>query len=252
MQSNYILANTTGMEPRLVRVLQDLTDRINSMSAGIELASRVDLPTRQEVPEGIISIPCRDAGGIDGAVRVNKDGAIINYISPTESLFPYEDITVVGTVGGGIDPLHTFRLLAGTLGTNGDSIKFVYAGTFATNANTKRVQILFDGQVFEDFGNFAFATGVWVVIGDYTRVSQTTVRATSIAMYGEPLVMDEGVVSGTPDIIYLPRNTLLTVSNLNTTAVVLQVTGSGTADNDVVQNKSKLEYVKPRTVKSVP
>src|SRR6266545_1670933 len=107
-------------------------------------------------------------------------------------------------------------------------------------------QILFDAQVFEDFGAFDFDAGLWVVEGNYTRVTPTTVLANSLGMYGEPLVMDEGVVAGTPDIIFLARNSLLTVSNLNTTPVAMTVTGTATADNDIVQNKSILEYYRPR------
>jgi hypothetical protein len=253
-RTNLYSPNLSGMDPQVSRTIRDLVDRINYLTSELDTV-RGDMPTggaKKENPQpGIVSIPCRDAGGQDGFIRVNQDGVVQSYVNPVESIFPYTDLSSVGNVGAGTDTLHTFTLPANTLSADGDWIRFVYAGSFATNDNDKRIQILFDGQVFEDFGAFDFDAGIWVVGGDYSRVSPTSVRATSIGMYGEPLVMDEGVVSGTPDIIYLARNQLLTVSNLSTTAVAMTVTGTATANDDIVQNKSLLQYFRPRTVKLV-
>lgn len=251
---NLYTPNLSGMDPQTTRVFRDLVERVNYLTTELDRV-RENIPNpgaRKENPQsGIISIPCRNDGGQDGFIRVSSDGVISSYANSVESLFPYTDITIVGNVGAGTDTLHTFTLPANTLASDGDWIRFVYAGTFATNDNDKRIQILFDGQVFEDFGAFDFDAGVWVVAGDYTRVSPTTVQASSISMYGEPLVIDEAVIAGTPDIIFLPRNQLLTVSNLGTTSVAMTVTGTATADNDIRQNKTLLQYFKPRTVKLV-
>lgn len=159
-----------------------------------------------------------------------------------QKLFATADIK--GNVGGGTDDLHTYTLPATGLKQNGAKIDFTYAGNFATNDNDKRIQILFDGQVLEDFGAFDFDAGLWRVVGDYIRVDATHVRASSLAMYGEPLVMDEGVVAGTPDIIFLARNQVLTVSNLDSTAVVLKVTGTATANDDITQTTSWLDLTR--------
>ena len=239
------------------RVIRDLIDRINYLTTELDLVRgsvphQMSIMARKENPiAGLVTIPTRNDGGQDGFIRVNPDGVISSYVNPIESLFPYVDITNVGTVGGGIDTLHTFTIPAGTLADNGDMIKFIYNGGFGSNANNKRIQILIDGQVFEDFGAFNFDTGVWRVVGEYIRVTSTTIRAGSLAMYGEPAVFQEGVISGTPDIIHLGRNSFFTVPNLNTNSIVMSVTGSGTANDDVTQNISVIEYVKPRTVKSV-
>jgi hypothetical protein len=157
-------------------------------------------------------------------------------------LFATADIK--GNIGVGTDDLQTVTLPATTFRQDGAQVKFLYAGGFATNDNDKRIQILFDGQVFEDFGAFDFDAGLWRVEGDYTRIDATHIRATSFGLYGEPLVADEGVISGTPDIIYLARNTVLTVSNLDSNPVVLKVTGTATANDDITQNLTWLDLIR--------
>jgi hypothetical protein len=127
------------------------------------------------------------------------------------------------------------------LNTNGDWVRYTVGGAFAVNDNDKRVRILIDGQVIEDFGLFDFDTGEWLATMHIVRVSSTTVRVGYMAMFGEPLVLDEGVVSGTPDVIFLPRNRLLTVSNLSSNAIVLKVEAEATANDDVTQNLSVVE-----------
>lgn len=151
---------------------------------------------------------------------------------------------IVGNIGAGTDDLHTFTLPAGSLKTNGDKISFIYAGDFATNDNDKRIQQLFDGQVLEDFGAFDFDAGVWRITGEFVRVDATHVRGGSFGMFGEPLVTDEGVIAGTPDIIYVARQTLLTVANLDSNNVVLKLTGTATADNDITQVLSWLDLMR--------
>jgi hypothetical protein len=240
--------------------MQDLFDRVNFLTQEVERLRERDLMVlpseaarRQNLVEGIINIPYRDAGGQDGSIRVSKDGVISSYVNPSEGLFPYMDLRVVGNVTTGLDSLHSYTLRAGTLAKDGDYIRGSYSGLLAGTANSKRIRILVDGQVLEDFGLFAFSTAAtWKVLWEYARVSPTIIRASSIGMYGEPLVMDEGVVSGTPDIIFVARNTGLTsVSNLNTTDIVLLVQAEATATDDVQQTGTVIEYFRPRTVKLV-
>lgn len=156
----------------------------------------------------------------------------------------YAAADIKGNIGAGTDDLQTYTLPAKGLKSNGDKIHFKYAGLFATNDNDKRIQILFGGQVFEDFGAFDFDAGLWVVEGDYVRVDSTHIRASSMGMYGEPLVMDEGVVSGTPDIIFLGRNTVLTVPDMDANATILKVTGTATANDDITQTYSWLDLTR--------
>ena len=256
----YAVPSLPDLDPRTTRVIQDLAARVNYLTTeldkvrGLTMSASpgVDAARKENPIQGIVNIPYRDHGGQDGQIRVSKDGVISSYVNPVESPFPYTDLSVVGNVGGGTDLLHTFTLPANTLANDGDWIEFLYSGTFATNDNDKRIQILFDSQIVEDFGAFDFDSGVWVATGHYSRVNSTSVRVDYMAMYGTPLVINDSVfTSATQDIIFLPRNATITVSNLNTTSVVLNLNAIAVADNDIVQNKSILEYVKPRTVKLV-
>ena len=250
--AKYVPGHIPGVEARTARLIQQLFEMNNRLSDEIAQlrASIPPVGAKKENPiQGMINIPYRTDGGQDGFIRVNKDGVIVSYTNPTESIFPYSDITIVGNVGAGIQTLHSFNLPAGTLANNGHWIRCTYSGTFATNDNDKRIQILFDGQIVEDFGNFDFDTGVWKVYIDYVRITSTTVRVGYMGMYGTPLVIDDSaIVGGTQDVIYLPRNALITVSNLNLLPVILSVTGSATANDDITQNQSLIEYYKPRTV----
>lgn len=146
----------------------------------------------------------------------------------------FAPVTPPGNVGAGVDLLQAFTIdTPNRLLTNGDWIRFALGGEFATSDNDKRIQILFDSQTIEDFGAFDFDAGQWRAVGEIIRVSSTTVRTSYLGVYGEPLVMDEGVVSGTPDVIIVPRSQLLTVSNLTSNAVSLTVNGNGAANDDI-------------------
>jgi hypothetical protein len=157
--------------------------------------------------------------------------------------FP-SDITPQGNAAGGaLTTLQSFVLPAGSLGSNGDFVRFTYSGTFATNDNDKRIQILIDGQVVEDFGLFDFDAGVWRVTGEHVRLTSTSVLAGCGGQYGEPLVIDEGVLTGTPDVINLPRNRTLAVADLDSNPITLEVVGAAAAANDIIQTLSIYELI---------
>jgi|SRR4030095_4153858 len=155
----------------------------------------------------------------------------------------YLEADKVGNVGAGTDDLQTFTLPAKSW-RDGDRLTIAYAGIFAVNDNDKRIQILADGQTVEDFGAFDFDSGEWVVYQHYIRESATTLRVDYMGMYGEPLVIDEAVIAGTPDIIFLPRTRLITVSNLDSNNIILKVTGTATANNDIVQSMSWIDLTR--------
>lgn len=151
----------------------------------------------------------------------------------------------VGNIGGGTDDLQTFTLPAKSLRNNGDMLTVRYAGSFATNDNDKRIQILVDGQVIEDFGAFDFDTGEWVSWMHHIRETSTIIRTDYMAMYGTALVINDSVFSSaTQDIIYLPRVRRTTISNMDTTDIILKVTGTATANDDIVQSMSWIDLTR--------
>jgi hypothetical protein len=157
----------------------------------------------------------------------------------------YLEADKVGNAGGGTDDLQSFTLPAHSLKTDGDRLSQAVAGSFATNDNDKRIQILVDGQTVEDFGAFDFDAGEWVAYANYIRETSTILRVDYMAMYGTPLVInDSAFTSGTQDIIYLPRIRRLTVSNMDTNDLVFKVTGTATANDDIVQSMTWIELTR--------
>lgn len=194
----------------------------------------------------LASVIIKQLGDSGGTLRRDVESEIDSIIAwarlSPRCIDSFAPVTPVGNIGAGVDDLHSFTLdTPNRLLTNGDWIRFAMGGAFAVNDNDKRVRILIDGQVIEDFGLFDFDTGEWRAEGEIVRVSATTVRVSYMGMYGEPLVLDEGVVSGTPDVIFLPRTRLLTVSNLSSNAIVIKAQAEATANDDVTQNLSILE-----------
>jgi hypothetical protein len=143
-------------------------------------------------------------------------------VSPVQAGGSLEvNTTAVGNVGAGEDDLMSFSVPANTLGTNGDYLELVAWGSFAANANNKRVRVKFGATTILDTGAVAANSGTW-------RVQATIIRtgaATQIA--NASLVTDNttlGDVSGNAS----PAETL-------SGAVAVKLTGEATSDDDVRQ-----------------
>jgi len=153
------------------------------------------------------------------------------------------NMSTVGNVDAGPDVLHTFTLGAGSLAANEDYLWLRYAGAFAANANTKTLIILFGGQTVSNLAQIQNG-GAWVYDIIYTRVSDTTVRCASQISWGRlrrpsgGALTDDGLLTG--------EVALITVADLDTTAMILEVQGgnAGSATDDTVQNLSIIELVK--------
>lgn len=149
--------------------------------------------------------------------------------------------TTVGNVGTGLDNLHSFSLLAGSLANNGDYLRIRYGGAFATNDNDKRIRISFDGQTAHDPGLFDQDSGTWVYDIVYTRVSATTVRASALILWNFINRDGAGTVAGNG--LFSAPAVLLTVADLNVNPVTLLVQAEGTSNDDITQNLSIVELV---------
>ena len=241
----YPLSNIS--DPHLQRVLQDMVDRQSFLEREIERLGGsipIGMAKRESPVEGIITIPYRDHGGRDGSVRVSRDGVISSYVNPVESLFPYTDLRTIGNITTGLDPLHSFTLPAGTLANNGDSIKVHYFGSFAANANTKRIQLNFDGT---SAINLAIVQngGGWDYDVTYTRSNPI-----SILVSGQFTWNFATPVGGFVNTAFGSIPGGFAVANLNTTDVILLVQAEGTATDDIVQTLTHIEYYRARTVRT--
>lgn len=137
------------------------------------------------------------------------------------------DTTAVGNVGVGEDDLITYSVPASTLGTNGDFIEFDMAGTFAANANSKRVRIKFGATTLFDTTALIFNGVDWRAQGKIIRTGAATQKAICT---------------------FTTASTLLTQLTDYTTpaetlsgAVTLKATGEATSNNDVVQEFLTIE-----------
>jgi hypothetical protein len=157
------------------------------------------------------------------------------------------NITSVGNVGAGLDPLHSFSLPADSLRNDGDYLHVFFGGDYAANANLKRVVASFGGTAWEDTGLRDLVDGGgWAIAVRIARLSATSVLvsggigANSLAvtsLLNVPNTFGEGFLSAA-------RNRLITLlPNLNLNATTILVSGEGTANDDVVQNLSIIELV---------
>ena len=157
------------------------------------------------------------------------------------------DNSVVGNVGGGLDPLHSFTVPANTLAATNDEISFEGGGPIANNANTKRVAFSFDGQITVDSGlrtvTSAGASIGWKIFGTVIRLTATTVRINATICLGFAGVDSANTPNGFGAGGVMQTKTFdLTVANLTTNPVIMLFQAEATANNDVQQNLSK-EYL---------
>ena len=143
----------------------------------------------------------------------------------------YVSTTTAGNTDAGEDTLHTFSVPANTLNTTGDSLEYYSAGTFANNANNKRLRVYFGATTMLDTGIVTTALAAWELRGVILRVTSTTQKASAtLVVYsaggtvqGSYSTPGETLTSGTP---------------------VLKTTAEAVTTNDVVAEFFKL-YWKP-------
>lgn len=254
---NLYTPNLSGMDPQSARIIRDLADRVNYLTTEVDRMKREapDPGARKENPiPGILTIPYRSHGGQDGFIRVNQDGVISSYSNPVESIFPYVDLSTAGNVGTGTDPLHSYSLGAGILAIDGDYLDITYGGNVADNDNDKQFSVTFDGQSIMDTGLADLDINVgWIAVVRIVRVSSTSIRVSSIIGMNLLQVSSAGAVNTFSAGAEVVARTVTPtgIANLNTNTVVIQCSGVGTADNDITQNLSIIEFRRPRTVKLV-
>jgi hypothetical protein len=247
----YTLGNLPGVEPQTRRVFQDLVDQLNFLTGEVGRLRERDLEVipkgvalKQSPIEGIITIPYRNYGGQDGQIRVSRDGVIVSYVNPAESIFPYVDLSVIGNITTGTDNLHSFTLPAGVLDEDGDALIVKYGGFFAGNANSKRIQPNFGGQNVVNI-QLAQNAGLWDYDITYVRLSPTSVVASGQLMWNFATP-----VGGFVNTAFAGNmNSLTGLANLSTNDTVLLVQAEAVATDDVVQRLSYIDFRKGRTVK---
>lgn len=153
---------------------------------------------------------------------------------------------VVGNVGAGLDSLHSHSLIAASLASDNDFVACHYSGRIVNNANTKRLVFSIDGQISFDSGarQFNINNLFWDAHIEYTRLSATTVSATGFVQMGV-LLSSAGVLDTGNSRFYTQaiNPATITVANLNTNAVTILVQGEATANDDITQNRSRIDLI---------
>jgi len=142
--------------------------------------------------------------------------------------------TQVGTDADVLEKdLHTYTLPAGSLGIDGQTIRYVAQGTFQANTNTKTIRIYFGATVALTFtGDTDNNGGGW-------RLEMEVQRTGAAAQKASAILWDQGATAAGINLaVTTPGETL-------SGAVVVKVTGqNGTATaNDIVAERSHVEFL---------
>jgi hypothetical protein len=139
-----------------------------------------------------------------------------------------QNLTAVGNVGVGEDDLMTYAVPANALAVSNEQIFAIALGSFAANANSKRVRAYFGSDLIFDSGAAAFNAGRWKLEICIYRTGAATQRAfVNWVSSNATLAID--METSTP---------ARTLSGANT----LKVTAEAVADNDVVQDNMRVEW----------
>jgi hypothetical protein len=178
-----------------VYVISGSSESVNTLSVNGSLAVRAGLST------GIIA----------------KVGGII-----------YSSITTAGNLGTGEDDLFLYEVPANTLTVDKASLVAYASGTFAANANSKRVRVRFGGTSIFDSGAVALNSGDWYVeVQIFRTASSTQKTVTTFRTSNSTLYTTVDYTTAAVDL---------------TTPLELRVTAEATSNNDVVGELFKVIY----------
>lgn len=166
-------------------------------------------------------------------MRIDSSGKLTIYQGTTlrgALATVYTQSNSVGNVGTGEDTLHTFSVPSSGFFANNDSFEVIGAGTFAANANNKRIKLIFGAVTLFDTTALAFNSGDWLIRARIFRITTTTAKA--IITWQS----SNATLATVTDYVSVPTFNFLTTN-------VLRFTGEATADNDVVQELMQVFWV---------
>lgn len=136
--------------------------------------------------------------------------------------------TAVGNVGAGEDDLITYSVPANTMATNGDSIEFEMAGSYAANVNTKRVRIKYGATTMLDTTALAINNGAWSCKGRIVRTGAATQKY-YIQFFTDNALLVASTKQGT-------------AAETLSGAVTLKATGEATSNDDIKQELNVVRF----------
>ncbi len=189
-----------------------ITRRVYSGSGSPESAVSADIG----------SIYLRSDGGQGTTLYIKESGTgATGWVAAKQCHDLKVDTTQTGNVGAGEDNLISYSVPASTLAANGDYLEIIAFGTFAANANSKRLKLYYGSTVLIDSGAQNQNGGSWEMRGTVIRTAAATQKASAIFVSATTLFTDDASYTA-------PTETL-------SGAVTVKCTGEGVADNDIVQ-----------------
>lgn len=141
-----------------------------------------------------------------------------------------QNFTTHGNVGAVETDLGGFYLLANTLINDADFIEITCFGTFASNANNKRIKLEFGSTTLYDSTALSLNSGAWKIDCTIARISSASEKYVVTVNSGN-LTLPKIIGYGTA------------TENLATQLHIV-FTGTGTSNNDIVQEGLIIKYYK--------
>jgi hypothetical protein len=124
--------------------------------------------------------------------------------------------------------LSLYSLLANTLNTDNDFIEIIGFGTFAANANNKRIKLVIGATTIYDTTALAVNSGAWKITAIISRVS-SVLQKCIIEISAETAVLTNSA-------------TYITSAENLATNLNVKFTGTGVAGSDIVQEGMIVNY----------
>lgn len=146
----------------------------------------------------------------------------------------YVSAAAVGNIGTGDDDLMTYTVPANTLSATNMSLRFKAWGSYANNANAKTLKVKFGSDVWI-MSSYGSTSAKWVIEGTIVRTGAAT---------QDVCIECRSVTGGSLVQINMDQTAAAqTLANAN----VLKLTGTGTSNNDLLQEGFVIEWLDANT-----
>ncbi len=210
----------TGDVP-FVYILATAREDITSSAHGTELAFWVT-KDGQAAPSRVMTL-ASDAARVD--VYPSGLGGAVARVGGTIKV----DTTSSGNVGAGEDNLTLYQVTAAALNVDGDYLEGTVFGTFAANANTKRIRIYCGSTAILDTTALAFNGAHWSARFTIIRTGAATQKAECVFTSSSALLTTTAAYSTPAETLSSPLN--------------IKCTGEATSNNDIVQQGLVLKWM---------
>lgn len=150
-------------------------------------------------------------------------------------------LTNGGNVGGGLDVIHTYSLLANCLKSDRDILELWYEFNFAANNNDKRIDGTFGGVTYFGMAIVDVDGGGGIFKVNISRLTSTTVRIGCFTLFNffhADSAAPPAITSFNTGAYFDTRAVLATIANLNSNNTTIELRAEGTANDDITVSKA--------------